>query len=263
MSGAGGRTVIKLGGSLLDDPIARDSVIGAIARRWRSGEFLVVVHGGGRRIDAELNRRGIPRRTCEGLRVTDHPTLDVVISMLAGIVNKELVAEMIRCGARAAGFSGADGLTLRAERHAPIGDVDLGFVGSVSVADARLLHAVLDAGMLPVIAPIGATPDGVLLNVNADSAAAAVAASLHARRLIFLTDVEGVADENGNLIERLDSGFARELLNGPAIGGGMRPKLRASLAAAEAGVREVIIAGPGNQETAISGGNGGTTLVAA
>jgi acetylglutamate kinase len=141
--------------------------------------------------------------------------------------------------------------------------VELGHVGVVTGVDVAVLAAARAATALSVLSPVAAGPDGGALNVNADSAAAAVAAALGARRLVFLTDVEGVEDAGGRRIEELDPRAARSLLEGPAVSGGMRPKLLACLSAAAAGVGEVVIAGPGRQREALAGGRGGTHVVAA
>ena len=199
----------------------------------------------------------------EGLRVTDAPTLDVVVAVLVGSVNPALVRELAAAGADAVGVHAEENALLRAVPHPPVGGVDLGFVGRVTRAEPGPLETVLAEGRLPVVAPIAVGPAGGYLNVNADAAAAALAAALGAHRLIFLTDVEGVADGSGRLLERLDPSSALRLLDGPAVSGGMRPKLAACLAAASAGVREVVIAGPGRREVALAGGPGGTCLVAA
>jgi acetylglutamate kinase len=254
--------VVKLGGSLLEDDRALATVAATLAGRCRAGARRILVHGGGKRIDAALAARGIPRRIHEGLRITDRETLAIVVSAL-GDINSGLVRELARHGVTAAGLCGPDGRALRADFHPPIRGVDLGFVGRISSVDLRMIEAAVAAGHLPVLASIAAGPDGVPLNVNADEAAAAVAAALGCRRLLFLTDVEGIADERGRVVARLDPSTARRLLSGSAVSGGMRPKLRACLAAVGAGVREVVIAGPGRQEAALAGGAGGTSLVAA
>jgi acetylglutamate kinase len=255
------RIVVKIGGGLLEDPSARAAVVAAAARCSRAGHSLVLVHGGGRAIDAELASRGIPKRIHQGLRVTDGRTLRVVVAVLA-TWNRKLVAELEREGAAAAGLCGADGGLLKAARHAPVEGVELGLVGSVTTVAPDPLDAMLAEGILPVLAPIAAGPAGELLNVNADAAAAAVAAALRVQRLIFLTDVEGVADETGRVIGRLDPEGARRLLQSPAVTGGMRPKLAACLAAADAGVAEVVIAGPARRESVLAGGRGGTLVAA-
>jgi len=256
-------TVVKLGGSLLEDDALRGAALEAIAARFTAGDRIVVVHGGGKRIDAMLQRLGIPKRVEAGLRVTDAPTLDVVVSVLAGLVNKTLVAELRAKGVVAAGLSGADGETLWAEFHPAVGGVDVGYVGRVVFSRRELVDAVLDSGMLPLVASVAVGREGLLLNVNADAAAAALAAGLHAARLVYLTDVEGVLDDEGALLERLDARAARSLLASPAVTGGMKPKLASCVQALGAGVGEVVIAGPSRHATVLMDGRGGTHLVAA
>lgn len=256
-------TVVKLGGSLLEDGVLRAAVLDAIAARRRDGERLVVVHGGGRRVDAWLARVGLPRRVHEGLRVTDAATLEVVIAVLAGLIGQSLVAELAARGIAAAGLSGSDGATLRAEPLPPAGEVEYGYVGRIVATDPRLVHGVLDAGLLPLVAPLAAGAGATLLNLNADAAAAALAGALGARRLVFLTDVEGVLDAEGRLLERIDPAGAAALLASDAVDGGMRPKLAACLEALAAGVAEVIIAGPSRHGAVLRDGRGGTRLVAA
>jgi acetylglutamate kinase len=190
-----GTTVVKLGGSLLEDSKRRLAALSAVAESWLSSASLVLVHGGGRKLDAQLAARGIPRRIHEGLRITDGPTLESAVAVLAGIVNKSIVSELWGLGVPAAGISGADGATLIAERRAPEGGVDFGFVGAGARANTALLGAILSARMLPVLAPIAAGRKGGLLNLNADEAASATAIALGARRLVFLTDVQAVDRE--------------------------------------------------------------------
>lgn len=258
--GAPAPVVLKLGGSLLEDAEARRAVLSAIACRSRAAEGLVLVHGGGKRIDAALAARGIPKRMHAGLRVTDDATLEVVVAVL-GAVNRELVDEIASLGVPAAGVSVP--WILQAVPHPPVDGIALGRVGSVTGVDAAALAVARAASAVTALAPLGLAPDGRALNVNADSAAAAVAASLGARRLVFLTDVEGVCDAAGCRIEELDPAALRGLLDGPAVTGGMRPKLHACLEAASKGVGEVVIAGPGRQREALDGGRGGTHVVAA
>ncbi len=255
--------VVKLGGSLLEDSRQRKIALGAIAEAWAANPSLVVVHGGGRKIDAQLERLGIARRVHDGLRVTDAATLEAAVGVLAGIVNKSIVAELESLGVPAAGLCGADGSTLVARRRDPADGVDYGFVGAGARADGRLLTAILSSGMLPVLAPIAAGREGGLLNLNADEAAAAIATAFRAPRLVFFTDVEGVRDPSGRTVPRLGTREAEALLTGTAIAGGMRPKLLACLSALRAGVGEVVIAGPERHAAVLRGGEGGTCLVAA
>lgn len=254
--------VVKLGGSLLENRDLRHAALEAVATAWSSGKRSIVVHGGGKRIDAMLAALDIPKKVQGGLRVTDAETLDVVVSILSGLVNKTLVAELRGRGIRAAGLSGADGDTLWAEFHEAIEGVDLGFVGRVVRCDPTLLAAVLGAGFLPLVASVALGREGTLLNVNADSAASALAGALGAKRLVFLTDVEGVKGADGAVIDRIDARAARTLLASPAVTGGMKPKLRAAVEALEAGVSEVVIAGPSMHRSALLEGKGGTHLVA-
>jgi len=244
--------VIKLGGSLLDDPSRRAEALNAIATQWKQGEELVLVHGGGKHVDANLKRLGIPKRTYAGLRVTDGATLEVVVSTLAGSVNKMLVAELAAIGVRCAGISGCDASTLTAAIHPAIDGVDFGNVGSVTGGDPTLIHALLTGGILPVVSSVAEGPNGALLNVNADSAAAAIAVSLSAEELIFITDVAGLLDARGNVVAELHAAEAEALLGTSIVTGGMRPKLQAALHALGSGVRRITI-----------GEEGGTNLVAA
>ncbi|HKC24588.1 MAG TPA: acetylglutamate kinase, partial [Thermoanaerobaculia bacterium] len=215
-----GPTVVKLGGSILEDDALRGAALEAIAARFTAGERLVVVHGGGKRIDAMLARLGIPKRVEGGLRVTDAPTLDIVVSVLAGLVNKTLVAELRGRGVVAAGLSGADGETLWAEFHPAVDGIDVGYVGRVVFSRRELVDAVLESGMLPLVASVAVGREGMLLNVNADAAAAAIATGLRASRLVFLTDVEGVLDGGGDVVTCLDAPTARALLASAAVSGG-------------------------------------------
>jgi acetylglutamate kinase len=242
--------LIKLGGSLLDDSARRDAALREIVARWNAGEDVVLVHGGGKHIDAQLAKLGIAKKTHAGLRVTDDATLEVVVSVLAGTVNKMLVSELTKLGVRAAGISGADGGTLVAVQHPPIDGVELGRVGQVKSANVTLVKAMLTYGVLPVVSSVAATNDGALLNVNADAAAAALAVALRATSLRFITDVAGVLDAQGALVPRLGMSDTRHFIE--QVSGGMKPKLQAALTALTSGVTEIVI-----------GEEGGTTLVAA
>lgn len=242
-------TVIKLGGSLLDDAARRDAALRQIVARWNAGEDVVLVHGGGRHIDAMLANLGIAKRTHAGLRITDDATLDVVAAVLGGTVNKMLVSELTKLGARAAGISGSDA-TLVATQHPPIDGVELGHVGRVTGANCTLVKAMLQYGILPVVSSLAQTAHGELLNVNADSAAAALAVALQATSLRFITDVAGFLDASGAVVPMLHANDAETFLG--TVTGGMKPKLEAALTALRAGVGAIEI-----------GENGGTSLVAA
>ena len=265
-----GATVVKLGGSLLEDSARRQAALDAIAAhvhaRCARGETtgdLVVVHGGGRHVDGWLSRLGLPRRTHQGVRITDEPTLEVVTAVLSGLVNKMLVAELASRGLRVLGFSGVDAGLLGASRMEAEGAVEFGNVGRVGRCDPGTVRTLLDTGHLPIIASLALGPAGEILNINADAAASAIASALPAHRLIFLTDVDGLLDRRGRRVAYLSAAKAAEMLSTPTVTGGMRPKLNACLQAFASGVPHVLIAGPRQQQRALSRGEGGTRLVAA
>jgi acetylglutamate kinase len=233
--------VIKLGGSLLDDAQTRVSVLQGVVAQWNAGHDIVLVHGGGKHIDAMMAKLGLPKRTHAGLRITDDATLDIVVSVLGGMVNKLIVGELTALGVKSAGLSGADAGTLVAEQHPPIDGVDLGHVGRVVASNPTLVKSMLTYGILPVVSSIAMSKEGQLFNVNADSAASALAAALKARSLQFITDVEGLMDANGNVVEALNADDAHALISTGVVRGGMLPKLSAALNAMNAGVASVTI----------------------
>jgi acetylglutamate kinase len=255
-------TVIKLGGSLLDDRVRRAAALNKIVARWNAGEQIVLVHGGGKHIDAALSRAGIAKRTHAGLRITDDATLEIVVSVLGGTVNKMLVSELTKLGVRAAGISGCDGSTLVAEQHPPIDGVELGHVGQVQHASRGLIRAILTSGSMPVVSSVATGENGELFNVNADTAAAAIAAALGATELRFFTDVAGLLDGSGAVVPHLDTAGLEAMLESPVVSGGMKPKLQAALIALKSGVGQITIGLPptANRQPATEGG---TTLVAA
>ena len=241
------RFVIKLGGELLEQPedlalIAKG--IAALAQRTS----LVVVHGGGREIDSALVTAGIPKQQVDGLRVTDAQTLDVVVAVLAGAINTRLVAALRKAGARPVGLTGADASVATMKRSPPIASVagpkvDLGLVGSpIDNGSPQLLTDLLARGYVPVVACIGATRDGQLLNVNADTLAAHLASSLGAKRLVIAGGTSGVLDETGLTIQRLDSRRAAQMIKAGTANKGMVAKLEACRSALRNGVGDVIIA---------------------
>ncbi|GIW08454.1 MAG: acetylglutamate kinase [Dehalococcoidia bacterium] len=220
--------VVKLGGSTLG---AHDTSLADLAALARAGGSVVIVHGGGKAITDWLSRLGSPTRFVRGLRVTDEASLDIVLGVLAGMVNTQLVAELARHGAPAVGLTGADGGLLLVEQA----DRELGYVGTIVEVRPEILRRLLTAGLVPVVAPIGlGRSDGALYNLNADTAAGAIAAAIAAERLIFLTDVEGVRDAEGALLATLDEARAQALIEAGAIAGGMIPKVEACLAAGRA-----------------------------
>lgn len=228
--------VVKLGGSALG---SHDTTIEDVVICQRLGIRVVLVHGGGTAISGWLKRIGKEPRFVRGLRVTDDETMDLVVMTLAGQVNKQLVAEIQRRGGRAIGVSGIDGAMLRARQLDP----DLGRVGEVQAVDLAPLVALIEAGYIPVVAPIALGEDGASLNINADTAAAELAIALRAEKAIFLTDVPGVLDADGRLISELSAGQTKALIAEKVISGGMIPKVEACLRALAGVKRSHIIDG--------------------
>jgi acetylglutamate kinase len=241
------RIVLKLGGELLEQPADVARVAKAIAALSRTAA-LVVVHGGGKEIDAALALAGIPKRQVDGLRVTDAPTLDIVVSVLAGAINTRLVAAVRKAGGTAVGLTAADAAVATMKRAAQIVSVsgervDLGLVGAPAGSDRpQLLIDLLARRYVPVIACIGATKTGDLLNVNADTLASHLATALGASRLVIAGGTAGVLDEAGQTIARLTSKDAAALIKAGTANKGMVAKLQACRAAVQGGVGDVVIA---------------------
>jgi len=229
-------TVIKFGGSLSKNEAARKTFLKELAARAKK-ENVVLVHGGGPEINGWLERLGIKSTFVGGLRYTDVPTLEVVEMVLCGKVNKAFVSDLSKLGIRAVGLSGKDGKMARCRRLP-----DLGFVGEPVTIDASLLKTLLAAGYMPVVSSIGFDARGQALNINADSLAMAIAVALKARRLILLTDVPGVLDEQKRTITRICPGDVSRLLSAGVITGGMIPKIKACVKSIRRGIREVWIA---------------------
>ena len=239
--------VLKLGGELLEQPQDLQHVAEGIAA-LASRAPLVVVHGGGKEIDAALATAGIPKHQIDGLRVTDARTLDVVVAVLAGAINTRLVAAVRSAGGQPVGLTGADATVATVKRAAPItsvaGDrVDLGLVGApVANGTPQLLSDLLRRGYVPIVACIGATRDGQLLNVNADTLASHLAGALGARRLVIAGGTSGVLDDQGRTIDRLTARGAGQLIRTGTANKGMVAKLQACRAALQRGVDDVVIA---------------------
>jgi acetylglutamate kinase len=227
--------VLKIGGSVQGDEAA---VVAAAASLHEGGRPLVVVHGGGPLVGDWCARLGLETRFVRGLRVTDEPTRDVALAVLTGLANARVVAAFLAHGVVAVGLSGVDGAMLRAERE----DGELGLVGRITRVDSSLLEDLLVGGRVPVIAPAAVDErGGEVLNVNADSAAGAIAAGVGARLLAFVTDVAGVHGRDGEVIDTLDRDRAVALARDGTIQGGMLPKVEACLVAASAGCRAAIV----------------------
>jgi acetylglutamate kinase len=248
--------VIKIGGSTLG---AHDTSIADCAALHQAGRAVVIVHGGGATVSDWLGRLAVPTEFVSGLRKTTAESREVVVAVLAGLINKQLVQQFAALGVRAVGLCGADGGILRSV----VNSRGLGFVGDAPVCDASALQTQLDAGLLPVVSPIGLTPSGdELLNINADTAAGAIAAALRAEQLIFLTDVPGILDHEKNLVPCLDAAATNRLQEDGTLAGGMLPKVEACLVATNAGTRTRIVDGraAGAIDAALTG-KIGTTVV--
>jgi acetylglutamate kinase len=229
-------TVVKIGGSTLG---AEDTSLEDVVALAEAGARPVVVHGGGAMISQWLDRLGVESTFVDGLRATNEEALDVVIGVLRGVVNVRLVSQLVALGGNAIGVSGLDGGSVRAERY----DERLGFVGQISKVDGAFFRSLLDAGVIPVLAPIGYEAPAQPVNINADTVAGEVARALTADRLIFLTDVAGVLDAEGALIEVLTPSGAADLRADGTLAGGMIPKIDACFRAAEAGVSAYVANG--------------------
>lgn len=251
---AGKTVVVKYGGHAMGDPALGAAFCQDIALLKQAGVNPIVVHGGGPQIAAMLERLGIKSEFRDGLRVTDKKTVEVVEMVLAGSINKQIVASLNAEGARAIGLCGKDGnmvLVEKAKRTVIDPDsniekiIDLGFVGEPKTVDPTVLNTVSAGNLIPVIAPVCFGEDGKTYNVNADTFAGAIAESLDAKRLLFLTDVPGVLDKDGNLIKKLSIAQARELIADGTISGGMIPKVETCISALgegdESGVEGVVI----------------------
>ncbi len=247
---AGATVVVKYGGHAMgEDELALQ--FGAdIAILKQVGINPVVVHGGGPQINTMLNRLAIPSTFVDGLRVTDDAMVEVVEMVLAGSVNKYVAGLINRAGALAVGVCGKDGGLIRARkltRLAPNGtdeaqkEVDLGFVGEPERVDVRVLHALTGAGLIPVVAPVGADDNGQTYNINADTVAGAIAGALNATRLLMLTDVPGVLDNQKRLIPELTVQQVEDGIGNGMITGGMIPKVRNCVHAVQAGAKGAVI----------------------
>ena len=231
--------VIKYGGSAMEDPELCRQVVADIEMLKLMGVRIVLVHGGGKAINAMLKRLDVPVKFKDGLRVTDDETMEAVQEVLVGHVNQQLVWALNEYGHNAVGISGADGKTLKAE---PV-DPDLGRVGRIREVATNLINTILDDGYIPVVATVGCGPDG-FYNINADVAADKIAEAMGADKLIYLTDVDGLfrdfSDED-SLVAQLTRTETHELLESGTLDGGMIPKIRSVAEALDAGVSEVVI----------------------
>jgi acetylglutamate kinase len=240
------KLVVKIGGALLDQKEVVEQCAVSIAGLVAQGNEVAVVHGGGGELSRLLKRLGKESQFIGGLRVTDAETRDFAVMVLAGAVNKRLVAAMGMVGQLAFGLCGGDGLTFRAKKKEGAGH--LGFVGEVVGVNAPALEAIWAAKAVPVISSIALGMDGEYYNVNADQMASACASALGADRLVFLTDVSGVWDAQKNVITKLDGDGMSRLRSEGVVNGGMLPKLDACEKALAGGVNSVHILPGGDPE---------------
>jgi acetylglutamate kinase len=235
--------VIKYGGSAMSEEPLRQSFARDVVLMKYVGINPVVVHGGGPQIDQQLARLGIESKRVEGLRVTDDATMEVVEMVLAGSINKEIVSLIGSQGGRAVGLSGVDDRLLLAKKIASVATrsgalVDTGRVGEIERVRPEVLQSLLAAGFIPVVAPVAVDSAGRSLNLNADTAAGAIAAAMGAEKLVLMTDTPGVCDAHGALINSLTEQQSAELRAAGVISGGMIPKVECALEALAGGVQK-------------------------
>ena len=267
--------VIKLSGKVLEQEGFRRALSRQIASLVRAPHRVLLIHGGGKQLSSLCERLGIPVVQHEGRRVTDEPTLDAA-KMVFSAANRDLVASLNSCGARALGFASYDAGLVRCRRRGPIpvrtaGSngaekrlVDFGLVGEIESVDPRLIEDLWTANLLPVVSCLCATGDGRILNINADTLAARLATALRADRLVSVTDVEGLyLDDFRETVPRLTAGEVRMHLRSGAISGGMIPKMQTALKALEQQVPMVQIVGGLSPDGLIRGieGAAGTCIV--
>ncbi len=242
--------VIKYGGHAMVDKQLKEDFARDITLMKFIGINPVIVHGGGPQINSVLDQMGILPKFVRGMRLTDEHTMDVVEMVLGGKVNKEIVAGINRQGGKAVGLSGKDGGLISAEKlrimhqedtDKPPEIIDPGLVGKVTQIRSDVLDTLVERDFIPVIAPVGAGENGETYNINADLVASAIAQALAAGRLIFLTDVDGALDDQGNLLSSLEAEGIKKMIADKTISGGMIPKLECALEALESGVEKVHI----------------------
>ena len=242
--------VIKYGGHAMQDEELKASFARDVLMMKYIGINPVVVHGGGPQIGSYLKKIGKESRFIQGMRVTDEETMNIVEMVLVGLINKEIVALINRHGGRAVGLSGKDGNLIESEKYflsaekakdTPPEIIDIGLVGKVRKINAALISSLEREGFIPVIAPTGVGENGETFNINADIVAGEVAAALQAEKMILLTDVEGVLDENKRLINTMSNQDALGMIERGVVEGGMFPKVKCCLKALRGGVRKAHI----------------------
>ena len=242
--------LIKFGGHAMGKADYVNAFASDIALLDQVGARPVVVHGGGPQIGEMLTKLKIESNFIDGLRVTDEATISIVEMVLAGGINKALVAAIASAGGRAVGVSGKDGGLITARKLMAVAKssdsaiqkaVDLGFVGEPANIDVTVLDALMMHNLIPVVAPIGSGEDGKTYNINADTAAGAISAALNAKRMLMLTDVTGVQDKDGNLIPSLTISQAEALILDGTVSGGMIPKVETCIEAVQGGAEGAVI----------------------
>ena len=242
--------VVKFGGNAMGKKEYVNSFAKDIVLLQQVGMLPVVVHGGGPQIGEMLSKLQIKTEFINGLRITDAATIDVVEMVLSGVTNKAIVSSIANSGAKSVGISGKDGNLITAKRLIKVNDnsdsnvekaIDLGYVGEPEKIDPQVIHALINEKMIPVIAPVGIGTDGLTYNINADTAAGSISAAMKASRMIMLTDVVGVLDQNGNLIPELTISEAKELIKNKIVVGGMIPKIKTCIDAVLGGAEASVI----------------------
>lgn len=236
---AGKAITIKFGGHAMGEQAFVDGFAADMVLLRQVGTKPVIVHGGGPQIGTMLSRLEIESNFVNGLRVTDEATISVVEMVLSGAINKSLVAAIAKAGGQAVGISGKDGNLIKARKLSK--SEDLGFVGEPDAVDITVIQALMEHNLMPVVAPVGLGEDGQTYNINADTAAGAVAGAIGASRLLMLSDVAGIADKQGKLIEHVGLSAARQLIKDGTVQGGMIPKLETCIKAVEDGAEAAVI----------------------
>ncbi|MGC8984549.1 MAG: acetylglutamate kinase [Thermosulfidibacteraceae bacterium] len=234
--------VIKYGGHAMVDPSLKESFARDVVLLKYIGINPIIVHGGGPQIGEMLNRLGKKSEFFQGLRITDHETMEVTEMVLGGKVNKEIVALINKHGGNAIGLTGKDGpLFFARKMKIKNEEVDLGFVGEVTHVDPSILISLTKDRFIPVVAPVGADESGTTYNINADIVAAEIAIAVRAEKLLYMTDVNGLLDKSGNLIKSIKYTKLTELIEDSTIKEGMIPKIKSCIKAVKSGVRKIHI----------------------
>ena len=233
--------VIKYGGAAMIEEALKTSFAQDIVLLQSLGMQPVVVHGGGPEVSKVIESLGQEVTFVDGLRVTTAENLKVAEMVLSGNLNKEIIAHLQTFGGKAVGLSGKDGNLIQADKKKHASGIDLGYVGTIRLINPELLHLLMREQFIPVVSPIGMGSSGETYNINADTVAAAIAVALEARKVIFMTDVDGVLSDGKELISYLDTATAENLIANKVISGGMVPKIQAALDCVKANVRSAHI----------------------